>query len=114
MNIESNDRIISFAGGISSQNLFRKDQFQEIQTYLLKNKVENMFFHSPVSGLKELKKELRKLMLSRAIRVSTNNIMVTSGCQQRLDLIVRTFVNPNDVILVEEPTFLELLNYFRH
>lgn len=94
-------------------NLFLKDEFQKIQINLLKNKVESMFFHSPVAGIKELKKELKKLMLNREGRVSTKNIMVTSGSQQGLDLIVRTFVNPNDVILVDEPTFFGAIQLFQ-
>ncbi|WP_053242837.1 PLP-dependent aminotransferase family protein [Clostridium sp. DMHC 10] len=57
--------------------------------------------------------EIKKLMINREVRVSTENIMVTSGSQQGLDLIVRTFVNPDDVILVEEPTFFGALQLFQ-
>lgn len=113
MNIDDNDNTISFAGGIPAPNLFPKDEFEKIQIGLLKNEVESIFLHSPVEGTKELKKELKKLMLNREVRVSTKNIMVTSGAQQGLDLIVRTFVNPNDVILVEEPTFFGAIQLFQ-
>ncbi|MDD3225678.1 MAG: PLP-dependent aminotransferase family protein [Clostridium sp.] len=113
MNIDNSSKIISFAGGIPATNLFPKDEFQKIQIDLLKNKVENIFLHSPVSGDKELKKEIKKLMLNREVRVSTDSIMVTSGSQQGLDLIVRTFVNSNDVILVEEPTFFGAIQLFQ-
>jgi 2-aminoadipate transaminase len=75
--------------------------------------LEIMFLHSPVSGNNELKKEIKKLMLNREVRVLTSNIMVTSGSQQGLDLIARTFVNSNDVILVEEPTFFGAIQLFQ-
>jgi DNA-binding transcriptional MocR family regulator len=112
MNIGT-DNTISFAGGIPAPDLFPKDEFQKVQINLLKNEVENMFLHSPVAGNKELKKEIKKLMLNREVRISNNNIMVTSGSQQGLDLIVRTFVNSNDVILVEEPTFFGAIQLFQ-
>lgn len=113
MNIDDSGRTISFAGGIPAPNLFPKDEFQKVQVNLLKNKVENMFLHSPVAGNKELKKEIKKLMLNREVRTSAKNIMITSGSQQGLDLIVRTFVNSNDVILVEEPTFFGAIQLFQ-
>ncbi|AKA68292.1 PLP-dependent aminotransferase family protein [Clostridium scatologenes] len=107
-----NNKIISFAGGIPSPDLFPKSEFQKVQIKLLKDEVENMFLHSPVTGYKELKKEIKNLMLNREVRISTNNIMITSGSQQGLDLIVRAFVNPNDIILVEEPTFFGAIQLF--
>lgn len=113
MNINDDGKTISFAGGIPSPNLFPKHEFEKIQIELLKNEAKNIFLHSPVTGDKELKKEIKKLMINREVRVLTENIMVTSGSQQGLDLIVRTFVNPDDVILVEESTFFGALQLFQ-
>lgn len=113
MKISDNDKTISFAGGIPSPDLFPKDEFGKVQINLSKSKLEIMFLHSPVSGNNELKKEIKKLMSNREVRVSTNNIMITSGSQQGLDLIARTFVNYNDVILVEEPTFFGAIQLFQ-
>lgn len=113
MNINDYGKIISFAGGIPSPNLFPEHEFEKVQIDLLKNEAKNIFLHSPVTGDKELKKEIKKLMINREVRVSAENIMVTSGSQQGLDLIVRTFVNPDDVILVEEPTFFGALQLFQ-
>ncbi|AGY75162.1 PLP-dependent aminotransferase family protein [Clostridium autoethanogenum] len=105
MNTDINSKMISFGGGMPSPDLFPQLEFQKIQIDLLKNEAKNMFFQSPVSGNKDLKNEIKKLMLNREVRISTSDIIVTSGSQQGLDLVVRTFVNYNDVILVENPTF---------
>lgn len=113
MNIYDNSKTISFAGGIPSPDLFPKEEFNKIQKDLLKSKVEEIFSHSPVTGHKGLKKEIKKLMLGREVRASIKEIMVTSGSQQGLDVIVRTFVNPNDIILVEEPTFFGAIELFK-
>lgn len=113
MNINDNGKTISFAGGIPSPDLFPKEEFDIIQKNLLKSKVEKIFLHSPVAGHKELKEEIKKLMLVREVRISTKEIMVTSGSQQGLDIIVRTFINSNDVILVEEPTFFGAIELFK-
>lgn len=113
MNIDSSGNTISLAGGIPAPDLFPKEEFNKIQKNLLKSKVEKVFLHSPVTGHKGLKKEIKKLMLGREVRVSIKEIMVTSGSQQGLDVIVRTFVNSNDVILVEEPTFFGAIELFK-
>lgn len=105
MNTDINSKMISFDGGMPSPDLFPQLEFQKIQIDLLKNEAKNVFFQSPVSGNKDLKNEIKKLMLSREVKISTNDIIITSGSQQGLDLVVRTFVNSNDVILVENPTF---------
>lgn len=113
MNTNINSKIISFDGGMPAPELFPQLEFQKIQIDLLKNEAKNVFFQSPVSGNKDLKNEIKKLMLNREVRISTGDIIVTSGSQQGLDLIVRTFVNYNDVILVENPTFFGAIQLFQ-
>ncbi|MCY6353764.1 MocR-like pyridoxine biosynthesis transcription factor PdxR [Clostridium sp. ZS2-4] len=112
MNIASSENIISFSGGIPSPDLFPKEEFEKIQIDLLKGKIEKIFSHSPVSGCSSFKKEISKLMLDIGIKALTKEIMITSGSQQGLDLIVRTFINSGDVILVEEPTFFGAIQLF--
>ncbi|WP_411681315.1 PLP-dependent aminotransferase family protein [Clostridium thailandense] len=113
MKTKDNGKMISFAGGIPSPSSFPKEEFEKVQINLSKSKLEDMFLHSPVDGNVELKKEIKKLMLNREVRVPTSNIMITSGSQQGLDLVARTFVNSNDIILVEEPTFFGAIQLFQ-
>lgn len=113
MNIGSDKNIISFSGGIPSPLSLPNTEFEVIQRKLLKNQVEKMFSHSPVAGNNFLRKEIRKLLVTRDIKSVTKEIMITSGSQQALDLIFRTFFSPNDVILVEEPTFFGAIQLFK-
>ena len=64
MSTDINSKIISFGGGMPSPDLFPQLEFQKIQIDLLKNEAKNMFFQSPVSGNKDLKNEIKKLMFS--------------------------------------------------
>lgn len=113
MNTDTDKKIISFSGGIPCDNIFPTEEFRNIIYSLLENKVGRMFSHSPVAGDKELRKEIKNLMIHRGIKVFANEIMITSGSQQGLDFLVRTFINDNDVILVEEPTFFGAIQLFK-
>ncbi|WP_314688615.1 PLP-dependent aminotransferase family protein [uncultured Bifidobacterium sp.] len=68
---------------------------------------------SPIAGFDELRDLLARHMGERAVRCDRENVMVLSGSEQGIDLCVRTFVNPGDVVLVEQSTFFPALQAFR-
>jgi len=113
MRTNQKQRKISFAGGLASTDSFPEEEFKKIYLDVVGNNMDKVFLHSPVEGYTPLRTEIKNLMLSRGIKASTKEIMITVGSQQGLDLIVRTFIDTDDVILVEEPTFFGALQLFK-
>ena len=61
--------------------------------------------YGPTEGLAELRERIVEVMGHEGARAGVDDIMVTSGGQQAIDLSIRTFVNPGDTILAEGPTY---------
>ncbi|MBT1181041.1 PLP-dependent aminotransferase family protein [Bifidobacterium sp. CP2] len=68
---------------------------------------------SPIEGFDELRGLLAAHMRDRGVNCDARNVMVLSGSEQGIDLIVRAFVNPGDHVLVEQSTFFPALQTFR-
>ena len=68
---------------------------------------------SPIEGFDELRALLAEHMSTRGVQCDVRNVMVLSGSEQGIDLIVRAFVNPGDCVLVEQSTFFPALQTFR-
>ena len=68
---------------------------------------------SPIEGFDELRELLAEHMRDRGVGCDERNVMVLSGSEQGIDLIVRAFVNPGDCVLVEQSTFFPALQTFR-
>ncbi|PAB55916.1 MocR-like pyridoxine biosynthesis transcription factor PdxR [Anaeromicrobium sediminis] len=113
MKTDHGQRIISLSGGIPCPDSFPEEELKKIHMNLVENDMEKVFLHSPVDGYMPLKNEISNLLLNRGIKASPKEIMISSGSQQGLDLIVRTFINSGDVVLVEEPTFFAALQLFK-
>ncbi|MCH4887026.1 PLP-dependent aminotransferase family protein [Acidaminobacter sp. JC074] len=103
---------IFFAGGLPAENLIPNEAFHDIYRDLLNDKTLNVLSSSDVSGVKTLKQMIKNLMIESS--PSLKEILVTSGAQQALDLIFKTFLIPGDAVIVEEPTFFGALQLLKH
>ncbi|CAN7367105.1 PLP-dependent aminotransferase family protein [Paenibacillus sp. LjRoot153] len=71
--------------------------------------------YSTVQGDEELREALADYMLQRhRIQVSADELLITSGAQQAIDLISRILIRPMDAVLVERPTYSAAIDIFRH
>jgi len=61
--------------------------------------------YAPTDGLRELKTELGALMARRGVKCKPEQMLVTTGSQQGLDLLLRVFVNAGDVFITEQPAY---------
>ncbi|HBE78618.1 MAG TPA: PLP-dependent aminotransferase family protein [Firmicutes bacterium] len=105
--------IISFAAGVPAQELEPVDVIRDLQTQVLKDGGQAAFLHTPVEGHHPLRESIVKLLESREINVSLDELIVLSGSQQGLDIASRIFLESGDVVIVEEPTFFCALQTFR-
>lgn len=104
--------VISFAGGLPNPDAFPIDQINEIVSMILKNEGSRALQYGPTPGLKEFRKQLADFVGKDGIDVSMDDILVTSGSQQALDIIGKIFINEGDAILVGLPTYLGGINAF--
>jgi DNA-binding transcriptional MocR family regulator len=65
----------------------------------------DLWQYAPPLGLAELRREIAARLSEHGVQRSPDEILVTSGAQQGLDLLLRTFTDPGDVVAVESPTY---------
>ena len=110
-NIQSTD-IISLAGGWPEADLFPVEQFQEICQYVLREMPGPSLQYGVTDGFLPLRQLLAEHMTARGMPCQVENILITSGSLQGIDLVSRVFLDEGDTVLVEEPTFLGALQTF--
>jgi 2-aminoadipate transaminase len=71
------------------------------------------FFYGPAEGVSTFRESLAELMNVRGAPIAPDQILVTSGAQQALDLVARMLVDPGDTVVIEEPTYLGALQVLR-
>jgi 2-aminoadipate transaminase len=105
--------IISFAGGLPDPATFPVEALRAITTELLTREARLVLQYGPTEGDARLRDELVKWMAKDGIRATRDQILVTAGSQQGLDLIGRVFLDPGDVVVVELPSYMAALQVFR-
>ena len=103
--LDDDPEIISLAGGLPSPEMFAKDEMRLASRQDLRDNVEKIMQYSSTPGEKSLIEAVIQFLGKDHIRVSEENIMITSSGQQGLDLTGRLFLNPGDVIIIDRPTF---------
>ncbi|PKO18598.1 MAG: aminotransferase [Chloroflexi bacterium HGW-Chloroflexi-10] len=101
--------VISFAGGMPAPEIFPIDEFAEASNLVLKEQGAEALQYSTTEGYLPLREMIARHTNQYGINVTADNIMITNGSQQALDLIGKIFINPGDRILVESPTYLGAL-----
>lgn len=109
-----NPDIISFAPGYPAPEAFAWDEYREIASSLLAGKQGGVLQYGPTRGHRPLLEYLVTLVGTRGIRTSTDEIIVTTGSQQGLDVIARLLLDPGDVSLVELPSYAGAITAFRN
>jgi 2-aminoadipate transaminase len=101
--------IISFAGGLPAPDFFPIRDFDEACKHVLRTQGEVALQYSPTEGYPPLKAFLADMMSKYGILVEPENILMTSGSQQGLDLIGKLFIDPDDCVMCSRPTYLGAL-----
>ena len=101
--------IISFAGGLPAPEFFPIREFDEASQHVLRTQGKVALQYSPTEGYQPLRIFLAEMMSKYGIHVEPDNIMMTNGSQQGLDLIGKLFVDRDDCVLCSRPTYLGAL-----
>jgi len=105
--------VISFSIGLPAPELLPLDTFGEYTAELIREVGAPLLLHCPTEGHTPLRETLAQWVAARGIRARTSEVLVVSGSQQGLDLVARVFIDPGDVVVVEEPTYIGALQSFR-
>ena len=107
-------KIISFAGGLPAPELFPVKAMKEAVDQVFAERGQEVMQYGAAKGVTAL----RELVLQRVkekenVTGQLDNVLMTTGSEQALDLVGKAFVNPGDTVLVEQPTYLCALDVFK-
>lgn len=105
--------IISFAGGLPAPELFPVKAFEEATKKVLSEQGSQALQYSTTEGYRPLRELIVERMSRYGIPARPENVLLTSGSQQALDLIGKLMINPGDLILTEEPSYLGAIQAWR-
>ena len=113
LKLTQDPEMISFAGGLPAPEIFPVKAFEEASSHVLQTYGAQALQYSATEGYLPLRQWIVDHMSGYGIEADIDNILITSGSQQALDLIGKVLINPGDLILIENPTYLGALQAWR-
>ena len=104
--------VISFAGGLPASEVFPTERFREACCKVLDRQPHLALQYGATEGYEPLREMIARHIARYGIKAKSENVLITSGSQQALDLIGKLLINPGDRVLVEAPTYLGALQAF--
>ncbi len=112
LKISSQPGVISFAGGLPAPELFPLKDMNQMMDKVISTYGPAALQYSISRGLNELRELLAERATERGTPSEADNIQITAGGQQGLELIARAFIDPGDYILTELPTYVGAIQAF--
>src|SRR5687767_10043218 len=106
--------LVSFAAGYPDPSLFPWDDLRDISHELLSGADPTVLQYGPTRGYGPLLESILGVLEARHVRTSLDELMITSGSQQGLDLVARVLVTPGEVVLVELPAYTGAISAFKN
>lgn len=113
LKLVQNPEVISLAGGMPDPTTFPTEELNEVVKQILAKNSACALQYSSTEGLTELREFILNWLDEAKEKAGLDNIMITSGSQQGLDLVSKVLLNPGDTLIVELPSYLAALNAFR-
>jgi 2-aminoadipate transaminase len=104
--------VISLAGGLPAPELFPVDEYRRAFEWILETDGAQALQYGPSEGYRPLRTLLGERLTRVGMLCSADDILITNGSQQALDLIGKMLLDPGDAVLVEKPTYLGALQAF--
>ncbi|MDP2945458.1 MAG: PLP-dependent aminotransferase family protein [Atribacterota bacterium] len=112
LKLVQNPEVISLAGGLPDPATFPVEDIKKITQKVLSKNSARALQYSTTEGLPELRKCILDHLAKDGNNGELENIIISSGSQQGLDLVGKAFLNPGDIAIVELPSYLAALNAF--
>ena len=111
--VASRPEVVSLAGGMPAVSALPLDSIADSIQRVMSDFGAVALQYGSGQGLPVLREQILDICALEGISASANNIVVTTGSQQALDLITKLFIDENDVVFVESPSYLGALGIFR-
>ncbi|OIP66955.1 aminotransferase [Candidatus Atribacteria bacterium CG2_30_33_13] len=113
LKIIQRSNVISLAGGMPDPATFPAKEINQVTQQILAKNSACALQYSSTEGLPELRELILNWFSEDNKKPGLDNIVITSGSQQGLDLMSKVLLNPGDIVIVELPSYLAALNAFR-
>lgn len=112
MSLIADPEVISFGGGLPAWDLFPVYQVKEAANYILDNDGPAVLQYGTSEGYEPLRRAIADRYTKKGFEINKDNVLITSGAQQSIDLISKIFLDKGSLVVVGDPTFLTALQAF--
>jgi DNA-binding transcriptional MocR family regulator len=105
--------VIAFSANYPIMDKRTIDEFRRCLTLAAEAALENCFSYDPPQGRSALREQIQLYLRADGVVAADDDVMVTSGAQQAIDLGVRTLVDPGDAVIIEQPAYYGAINALR-
>ncbi len=113
LKLTARPEVISFAGGLPAPELFPVERIRAATDIVLAERGREVLQYSTSEGMPELRELIAKRLSSGKFQINPENILITSGSQQAIDMIARILLNEGDRVLVENPTYVGMMSTWK-
>src|SRR3954462_13250691 len=105
MAVTARPEVISLATGLPDRTTFPAEDFAMLMSRVAVDSSAAALQYGPTDGLDDVRRCIVQVMAAEGTIVETDDVMVTTGGQQVIDLVCRAFLDPGDVVVAEAPTY---------
>jgi 2-aminoadipate transaminase len=105
MAITARPEVISLAGGLPDTSTFPPESFAALMGQIARDSCAGALQYGPTEGFEETKQVIVSVMAEEGMRADPDEMIVTTGGQQVIDLVAKTLIDPGDVVICEAPTY---------
>src|ERR1700759_5383504 len=105
MALTEREDVISLAGGLPDTSTFPPDSYASLMNSVSVQSCARALQYGPTEGFELVKSCIVEVMAAEGMSIGTDEVLVTPGAQQAIDLVCKTLVDPDDVVVAEAPTY---------
>lgn len=109
LKLTSQPDVISFAGGLPAPEFFPVERVKQAADLVLSERGQAALQYSTTEGMPELRELIAERLSNEHIQVDPDQVLITTGSQQALDLIGRVLIDNGDFVIAENPTYLGMI-----
>ncbi len=113
LKIAARPEIISFAGGLPAAETFPVQAIAAACEHILSTNASTALQYAPTEGITPLRERIATMYRERGVPATVDNVLITTGSQQGLDLVGRILIDEDDTVVIELPTYIGALQAWR-
>jgi 2-aminoadipate transaminase len=113
LKLTARPEVISFAGGLPAPEFFPVERIRQATDTVLAERGREVLQYSTSEGMPELRELIARRLSSGKFQIGPENILITSGSQQAVDMIARILMDEGDKVIVENPTYVGMLTSWK-